>query len=64
MSAVIHRHRAVTVYLEARPNRAQYSYTGFGIYKILGAEGVIFGETESEIVLTEQMLTDLASRSE
>jgi hypothetical protein len=34
------------------------------MYEILGAEGVIFGETESEIVLTEQMLTDLASRSE
>jgi hypothetical protein len=34
------------------------------MYEILGAEGVIFGETESEIVWTEQMLTDLASRSE
>jgi hypothetical protein len=34
------------------------------MYEILGAEGVIFGETESEIVWIEQMLTDLASRSE
>jgi hypothetical protein len=34
------------------------------MYEILGAEGVIFKETESEIVWTEQMLTDLASRSE
>ena len=34
------------------------------MYEILGAEGVLFGETESEIVLTEQILTDLASRSE
>jgi hypothetical protein len=32
--------------------------------EILGAEGVIFGETESEIILMEQMLTDLSSRSE
>jgi len=29
-----------------------------------GAEGVIFGETELEIVWMEQMLTGLASRSE
>ncbi|KAF8540306.1 hypothetical protein BDD12DRAFT_880693 [Trichophaea hybrida] len=36
----------------------------FGINEILGAEGVIFGETESEMVWMEQMLTDLASRSE
>jgi hypothetical protein len=34
------------------------------MYEILGAEGVIFGETLSEIVWIEQMLTDLASRSE
>jgi hypothetical protein len=34
------------------------------MYEILGAEGVIIGETESEIVWTKQMLTDLASRSE
>ena len=34
------------------------------MYEILGAEGVIFGETESEIVWIEQMLTDLASQSE
>jgi hypothetical protein len=32
--------------------------------EILGAEGVIFGETESEMVWMEQMLTDLASQSE
>jgi len=31
---------------------------------ILGTEGLIFGETETEIVWTEQMLTDLASRPE
>jgi len=34
------------------------------MYEILGAEGVISGETESEIVWMEQMLTDLASQSE
>jgi hypothetical protein len=34
------------------------------MYEILGAEGVIFNEIESEIVWTEKMLTDLASRSE
>jgi hypothetical protein len=32
--------------------------------EILGAEGVIFGETQSEMVWMEQMLTDLASWSE
>jgi hypothetical protein len=34
------------------------------MYEILGSEGIIFGETESEIVWMEQMLTDLASWSE
>jgi len=34
------------------------------MYEILGAEGVIFKETESEIVCKEQMFTDLASQSE
>ena len=34
------------------------------MYEILGAKGVMFGETESGIVWMEQMLTDLASRSE
>jgi hypothetical protein len=34
------------------------------MYEILGAEGVILEETESEMVWIEQMLTDFASRSE
>jgi hypothetical protein len=34
------------------------------MYEILGAEGLIFGETESDMVWMEQILTDLASQSD
>jgi hypothetical protein len=59
-SAIIHHHLVVTGYLYARPNQAQLTHTAIGIYEILGAEGVIMKEIESDLVWMEQMVTDLA----